>query len=77
MFDGFTFVATGNFDKQLPTGHCICDHCGARVETGIMNLAEHWSKCWGKAEFEEMKSDPKRYIEKKKMEILITQSLSK
>ena len=65
--EGYTFVATDNLDQAIQTGHCICDHCGQRVETGIMNLADHWSKCWGKEEFNFIMSNPEKYIEMKKL----------
>jgi hypothetical protein len=62
----FIFIATGNLDKEIPTGYCICKHCFERVETGIMNLAYHWSNCSGKEEFELMMKNPELYIKKKK-----------
>lgn len=65
--DGFTLVSKG--DGIDPDRYCICDHCGARVETGILNLADHWSKCFGKKEFDYMMSDPERYIDEKKLEL--------
>jgi hypothetical protein len=68
--DGFTFVPTGNLDRPIPTGHCICKHCGERVENGIMNLAEHWRNCWGKDEFDEMIADPQAYRQKKVLELM-------
>ena len=43
--DTFTFVPTGNLDRAIPTGYCICNDCGARVETGIINLSEHYWTC--------------------------------
>lgn len=66
--DGFTLVHDDKLEID-PNRYCICDHCGARVETGIFNLADHWSKCFGKEEFEFMKSDPLLYLETKKQSI--------
>ena len=46
--NGFKFVPTGNFDKHIQTGHCICETCGVKVETGVVNLVTHWKDCCGK-----------------------------
>ena len=70
MFDHFDFIPTDNLDKPVQTGHCICKHCGQRVETGIINLSTHWSECWGKTEWEQVKKAPKLYLDKKKLEVI-------
>lgn len=32
-------------EEKIRTGYCICIHCKTRVETGIVNLSEHWFYC--------------------------------
>lgn len=41
----FDFIPTGGNPAGIQTGHCICKKCGVRVETGIINLSQHWAKC--------------------------------
>lgn len=50
----FDFIQTSkDGTDRIRTGYCICKKCGQRVETGIINLSEHWSKCY-KEEYEEI-----------------------
>jgi hypothetical protein len=44
-FDTYDFIPTGGDPEGIQTGYCICKKCKQRVETGIVNLSEHWWKC--------------------------------
>lgn len=47
MTDHFKFIPDPGFGPdQIPTGHLICNRCGRRVETGIMNVSSHWRDCY-------------------------------
>lgn len=43
----YTFVEEpkGQPKDCVPTGYLICNHCGSRVETGIITVSEHWFHC--------------------------------
>src|SRR5690606_29217417 len=47
MTDHFKFIPDPGFGPdEIPTGHLICNRCGRRVETGIMNVSSHWRDCY-------------------------------
>jgi hypothetical protein len=41
--DGLTII----YDEKGEVDHLICDHCGERVEPGIVTISEHYVKCQG------------------------------
>jgi hypothetical protein len=55
MTDHFKFIPDPGFGPdQIPTGHLICNRCGRRVETGIMNVSSHWRDCYPEDDGQEM-----------------------
>jgi len=45
MNDDFTFVPDKDHHSPIQYGHLICNHCGDRVETGIVTVSDHWLGC--------------------------------
>ncbi len=47
MFEQFKFIPEPADQpiNVVRTGYCVCLYCGSRVETGIVNIAEHAWDC--------------------------------